>query len=346
MKKGLFVVMIALPVMMLGGCGEKEQPMAELNVDKYVTLGTYKGLEAETTEVVVEDSYVDAYIEYAMSQSAKLTEVDRKAQLGDTVNIDYVGKKDGVPFDGGTGNGYDLRLGSGTFIPGFEDGLVGYGKGDKVDLDLTFPENYGKAELAGVKVVFSVTVNEVKENVGPSIEEYAKDNGYESVDAYKESVKKDLIDAQQYSADKACEEQLINMLVENSEYKELPDWLKEKYYKKVIEKYTSYAKSNGMTLEVFASQGMQMTMDQLEEQAREQAGTYAKQILACEAVFRAEGMSLGDEDYLNYAKKLGYDNTDIFKEESEEETRDYVMLDKVLTFVRDNAKLTYVSASK
>lgn len=340
MKNKILVAGIVFSMLALVGCADKEQPIETLKVEKYVTLGDYKGLEATTQEVVVEDEYVDTYLDYVLSQQGELVEVEKVAELGDTVNIDYVGKKDGVPFDGGTGNGYDLGLGSHTFIEGFEDGLVGTKAGDVVDLDLTFPENYGKAELAGQAVVFTVTVNAVKENQGPSIEDYAKDNGYASVEECKADTKKTLMEAQQYSVDTEVEEQLVDQIVTNSSFKELPEWLVNKYYDNVINRYTSYAAQYGMSLEVFANQALGTDMEGLKAQAKDQALNAAKQLLVCEAILRQEGMSIEDADYEEYVTRSGYGSVEDLKKESPEQSREYVLFDKVMRFVMDNANLS------
>ena len=168
MKKRLTAVLL-VALVMLAGCGgydNTSMDITKIDVDSYIeTLGEYKGLTIETEpKMTITDNTVDDYINYVLSASGQTstTEVDRAAKEGDIVNIDYEGIKDGVAFEGGTDTGYDLTLGSGQFIPGFEDGLIGYKKGDEVALNLTFPEDY-REELAGAEVVFNVKINSVKE---------------------------------------------------------------------------------------------------------------------------------------------------------------------------------------
>lgn len=153
-----------------------------------VTLGEYKGIEVTKDPVEVTDDEVDQAVQSDLSAQAKDAEVDRAIQNGDVVNIDYVGTKDGVAFDGGTAQGYDLNIGSGQFIEGFEEGLVGAKKGDKVSLNLTFPEAYQNADLAGKAVVFDVTVNSVKEKQVPELNDaFVQENtSFKTVDEYKD----------------------------------------------------------------------------------------------------------------------------------------------------------------
>ncbi|MCH5161508.1 MAG: trigger factor [Clostridiales bacterium] len=163
-----------------------------------VKLGAYTGIKLPKIEYNVSDEDVNASIEHDLKHAARFVEVDRAAKLGDTVNIDYVGTVDGVEFDGGKADKYDLKLGGGAFIPGFEDGLVGVKKGDVRDVNVTFPEEYHAENLKGKPAVFKVTVNEVRAEEVPELnDEFVKDHytEYDSVDAYKAGVRKNLEDA-------------------------------------------------------------------------------------------------------------------------------------------------------
>ena len=148
----------------------------ETDVYPTVTLGQYKGLEVPKAEATLTDAEVDAEIERLRERNARITTVERPAQLGDTVVIDFEGFKDGVPFEGGKGEGHSLKLGSGSFIPGFEDQLVGCSAGEEKTVEVVFPENYGASELAGQPATFQCKVHEVKETVKPALDdEFAKD---------------------------------------------------------------------------------------------------------------------------------------------------------------------------
>lgn len=179
-KKTLGLLAAILSVCMLAGCGAKDTgdgtgaatdagtestALKDMDVDKYVTLGEYKGLAVSVDTVEVDEDEWDTLVNnvyYGNITAENGGIMDRAVETGDTVNIDYEGKKDGVAFDGGTAQGYDLTIGSGNFIAGFEDGLIGVMPGETVDLDLTFPENYGNSDLAGQAVVFTVTVNYIQ----------------------------------------------------------------------------------------------------------------------------------------------------------------------------------------
>jgi trigger factor len=163
---------------------------ADYKVDDYIKLGQYKGVKVTVDQLTVTDDNVNTAIQDDLKANATTEEVtDRKdVQNGDIVNIDYEGLKDGKAFDGGTSTGYDLTIGSGKFIPGFEDKLIGAKVGEKVSIDLTFPADYQQADLAGQAVVFNVTVNSIKKQVIPELtEEYVKSKtSYDTIDAYKE----------------------------------------------------------------------------------------------------------------------------------------------------------------
>ena len=173
MKKRMgLLVCLLFTAAFLGGCGGKYTTLEELNTDKYVTLGEYKGLEISVPVMEVTDDYIDNYIGFILSSQSQWEVVseDRPAKMGDMVNIDYVGKIDGEAFAGGTDQGYDLQLGSGAFIPGFEEGLVGAVKGETRDVTLTFPDPYlNNPDMSGAEAVFTVTINEMKEKRMPEL---------------------------------------------------------------------------------------------------------------------------------------------------------------------------------
>ena len=167
-----------------------------------MTLGDYKGIEVTKTPVEVSDEEVDAAILSERESHTTYDDVDRAVQDTDKVNIDYVGTKDGVAFDGGTAQGQELVIGSNQFIDGFESGLIGAKKGDEVTLDLTFPESYGNADLAGQAVVFKVTVNNVQEKNMPELDEafVQEVSEFKTVDEYKESKKQSLLEQKEGQA--------------------------------------------------------------------------------------------------------------------------------------------------
>ena len=165
---------------------------AEVAIKPEVTLGQYKGIEVEKTEITVTDEEVDAELKKTQEQNSREISVDRPAQKGDTVVIDYAGTIDGEAFEGGSDKGHSLVLGSNSFIPGFEDQLVGAAAGSDVDVHVTFPEDYHAKDLAGKEAVFACTVHEVKTKEYPEIDdEFAQDvSEFDTLAEYKEDIKK------------------------------------------------------------------------------------------------------------------------------------------------------------
>ena len=205
------LLVFALTVVSLAGCGKSKDRIlyANVNLEKYVKLCDYKNIEIDTSSSDFKESYENLVKKDAEEKglAAKLTE--GKVQNGDVANIDYCGKKDGVAFEGGTAEGYDLEIGSHSFIDGFEDGLIGVAIGDTVDLDLTFPEGYQSEELAGKAVVFTVKVNYVKRN--KTAEEIYADMGFESFAAYDSNLKI-----------RAADEYNLKYITDNSEVTDYP----------------------------------------------------------------------------------------------------------------------------
>ena len=203
----------------------------DIEIGEKVVLGDYKNLEVVSNVSAITDEDVDNYIDYMLSMSPELVEVtDRDVvEIGDVANIDYEGKKDGVAFDGGTAQGYDLGIGSGSFIEGFEEGLVGVKKGETVDLNLTFPENYHSADLAGAEVVFTVTVNAIYEEATPEFtDEYVAGLGIENVATvaeYREYLRTMMVEAEEEYALQDVQTQVISMVTENATVTEVPQEL-------------------------------------------------------------------------------------------------------------------------
>ena len=216
MKKLALICLCGLvAASIMTGCGASQTEGKE-NLGT-VELAEYKGVKVNVPAVMVTDAEVESKINQVLSQNPKIEEVDRPAAEGDIVNIDYVGKQDGVEFAGGTGEGQDLTLGSGKMIDGFEDGLIGTKKGDKKELNLTFPEDYSEKALAGQDVVFEVTVNAVKEKQSAVLDDafVQSVSDFKTVDEYRASVKEDLLKQKQQSADLQIQQYVLKNVVEN-----------------------------------------------------------------------------------------------------------------------------------
>ncbi len=223
----------------LTGCGKKDrQIFQKTKLEKYVELCEYKGIEIDTSSKDYEEFYNSAVLEYVDGYNLYKTKKEGKVQKGDTANIDYVGKKNGVAFEGGTAEGYDLTIGSGSFIDGFEDGLIGVSIGDTVDLNLTFPENYQSEELAGKAVVFTVKVNYVTTDEPREAKDYYAEIGFDSLEEYESTVK-----------NTANQNYLINKVVSDSKVKDYPEADSETMLQATLEYHNEYYVQNyNMTL--------------------------------------------------------------------------------------------------
>lgn len=311
----------------------------------YVELGEYKGLTVEVSPTTVTDDEVLKQIR-ANAGSDILEEVtEGTVEEGDTANIDYEGKLDGEAFDGGTAKDTDLEIGSGTFIPGFEDGLIGVKIGDTVDLPLTFPENYTE-ELAGKDVVFTVTVNSVKRmpELTDDLVNQITDGEYTDVDSYKESVRKDLEDAKVASRPSEINNSLLTQIAATSTIKEYPQELVDYAANNMKNYYKQQAESSNMEFADFLSTYFSMDEDTFNEQVELVVKQNLRAELYLKAIAEAEGIELTDEEYEakceEFAENYGYDSVEKFKAAyTEDEIRLSALEDKVLEFLSDNATI-------
>lgn len=309
----------------------------------YVELGEYKGLTVEVEPTAVSDDEVLKQIR-ANAGSDILEEVtEGTVEEGDTANIDYEGKLDGEAFEGGTAKDTDLEIGSGTFIPGFEDGLVGVKIGDTVDLPLTFPENYTE-ELAGKDVVFTVTVNSVKRmpELTDDLVNQITDGEYTDVASYKESVRKDLEDAKAASRPSEINNSLLTQIAATSTIKEYPQELVDYAANNMKNYYKQQAESSSMEFADFLSTYFSMDEDTFNEQVDLVVKQNLRAELYLKAIAEAEDIELTDEEYKakceEYAENYGYDSVEKFKSAyTENEIRLSALEDKVLEFLSDNA---------
>ena len=272
------------------------------DVSKYVTIGQYKGLSLDKTVEAVTDDMVDGRIKEELQNKAEEV-TEGSVQNGDVVTINYVGTKDGVAFDGGTANNYELTIGSGTFIDGFEDGIIGMKKGQTKDLDLTFPEEYSSEELAGQEVVFKVTLQSFKRAPELTDDWAAKNTDCKTAEEYRKEIRTTLEDEAKTSAQNTLRETAWNTVLSASEVKEYPqddlDTAKTEF--KTL--YENYAKQGDMTLEDFLkAQGI--SMDDFEEQSSQYAEYKVKQNLIVQGIMDAENMTLEDEKSLSIQDEL------------------------------------------
>ena len=305
-----------------------------------VTLGEYKGVDVEVRDVTVTDDDVKQYVDSLVTYNPVMEEVDREAKDGDTVNIDYMGKKDGVAFDGGTAQGYDLTLGSGTFIDGFESGLVGVKKGDKLDLNLTFPEQYGNADLAGQAVVFEVVVNAVKESKTAELDdEWVKNysNGAQTTVAeFLDAQKKEMQEQREQSEHAVELNDLISTAMENATFDVNPDAIEYEAQKMMQSSQMSLAQY-GIDLDSYLSM-VGMTKEEYEEQMRTNGEEYAKMKMLVKEIAAKEGMEeLTEADYKAIEKQYGYSKQMLVQMAGEEAVDFETLYLKVSDFLLENA---------
>lgn len=304
-----------------------------------VTLGEYKGIEVTKDPVEVTDDEVDQAVQSDLSAQAKDAEVDRAIQNGDVVNIDYVGTKDGVAFDGGTAQGYDLNIGSGQFIEGFEEGLVGAKKGDKVSLNLTFPEAYQNADLAGKAVVFDVTVNSVKEKQVPELNDaFVQENtSFKTVDEYKDDKMQTLLKDKNDQAEQKVKSDIYTAILNASKVEPKQEAI-DANFNNMIARYTNQAAAYGMDFKTFVGAFSGMGEEDFKNIIMTQAEATVEQRLVVTAIAEKEGIVITDEDRKEVADQMGYESVEEMIETAGQfDVDDYIMNNKVMDFLTENA---------
>lgn len=364
MKKKLLAALLAVSmVLSMSACGTKETEQnaqgetgseeltdlstvstRDINTDEYVTIGEYTGLDVTVDTYSFSDADVEEqmqaefeyYVEYVDAYEYTALQKDT-VENGDIVNLDYSGKKDGEAFDGGTAQGAHLEIGSGSFIPGFEDGLVGHTVGEAFDLPLTFPETYTNADLAGQEVVFEIKINSIDERNMPEMtDEMIAGMGmeYQTVDAYREGIREYL--------QSACDEQnesgrtaaIWTAVYEKCEVKDAPQELVEDVQARIEANAQAYADYYGMSMDDFLQQSMGLTREEYDQQALESAQDTAKEKLAVAALAKQAGITLSDEDVNEYAQKeyeeYGYTSIEeMYADVGSGPYYDYVLTEKV-----------------
>lgn len=342
MKKFIGICLCGfLAAAVVTGCSgktkEEDTTAAAVSGEK-VKLGEYKGVAYTPVKAEVTDEEVEAEIQSLLDAYPTENEVDRAAADGDVVNIDYVGMKDGVAFDGGTAEGYDLKLGSGNFIDGFEDGLIGAVKGQELSLNLTFPENYRNEDLAGQDVVFDVTVNSVKESIPAELtEEFVKEHtDYDSVEDYRKGTREELEEAAAAAAANQEEAEVFLKVVEDSEVNLTEEEIQATYDEQYA-MYEEQATMYGMDMEELVSL-YGIDLETFQSQLMLQAEEAAKQTAVVQAIAAAENISVNDEDRQALVDEFGFESIEDMNEKTDEELADeYLLSQKVIDFLVENA---------
>lgn len=275
-----------------------------------VTLGQYKGLEVEKAEAVVTDEQVQAELDRMAQNVASVETVERAAQMGDTANIDFEGFDNGVPFDGGKGDNHDLKLGSGSFVPGFEEQIVGMTAGEEKDIDVTFPENYHK-ELAGKAVVFHVKLNKVTETIVPDQDdEFAKDvSEFETLEELKADIRAKALEQSQKQINSAFEQACVDKAAENTTV-DMPKALVEAELDNQMERFGYQLQMSGYSMEDYAKM-LGGDVNGMREAFRPAAEKQAKANVTLAKIIEVEGITVSDEDviaeYESLAKEYSMD---------------------------------------
>lgn len=325
---------------------------AEVALKPEVTLGKYKGIKVDKADLDVTEEEINAEIDRNRDTNSRtITVEDRAVKDGDMTVIDFEGFVDGVAFEGGKGSDYPLTIGSGAFIPGFEEQLVGAEIGKETEVNVTFPEDYQADELAGKAAVFKCTVKEIKEKELPTLEETAEDLGFDSVDAYKEDVRKKITDRKTEAAKNAKEEAVVDAIIEDAKM-DIPDAMLETQQRQMIDEFAQRIQSQGLSLEQYM-QFTGLTQSALIDQVKPQALKRIQSRLVLEAVAKAEGIEATEEDFEEEAKTMGevYQlEADKVKEMLGEKGKKQVMEDicvkKAVDFVVENAKEAKPSKAK
>ena len=313
-----------------------------LSIEVYpeVTLGQYKGLEVVKTPVVVSEEQVEAELKRMAQNVASTETVERPAELGDTANIDFEGFLDGVPFEGGKGENFDLKLGSGQFVPGFEDQVVGMSAGEEKDINVTFPENYHEG-LAGKAVVFHVKCNKLTVTVLPAMDdEFAKDvSEFDTLEELKNDIRAKALENAQNQANNAFEQAVIEAAAANTTV-EIPNGLVESELDSQMERFGYQLQMSGYSMEQYA-QMMGGDLNTMRQAFRPAAEKQAKINVTLAKIIEVEGLTATAEEieaeYAELASKNELELEKIKNLVSENEIRDSLEYRKAVKFIVDAA---------
>ena len=296
---------------------------ATVAVKPEVTLGEYKGVTVEKAETTVSAKEVNEKLAAELEKNARVVEVEREIKKDDIANIDFVGSVDGVEFEGGKGEDYPLTIGSGTFIPGFEDQLIGHKAGETVDVKVTFPENYGAKDLAGKEALFVTTIKTVKEKQVPAADdEFASEvSEFDTLDEYKKDLKKTLKEEKEKAATTTNERNVIAKVVENASV-EIPAPMLEAQLDNMLYDYQTRLAQQGIPMDQYLKITGQ-TVEQIKDQMKESAEKNLKTSLVFEAIMEKENITVAeervDEEFKKIAEQYKMEYDDLKKTVSEEQ---------------------------
>lgn len=315
-----------------------------------IEIGEYKGLKAENNKASVTAAEVDAQIKAMAERNSRMVEVsDRAAALGDTAVIDFEGFVDGVAFDGGKAEGHALELGSGQFIPGFEDQIVGHNIGEEFDVVVTFPEEYGAKELAGKEAVFKIKLHEIKVKELPEIDdEFAKDvSEFDTLAELKADIKAKALERKQKANDEEVENALVQQIVDSIKG-EIPEAMFENRLNQSVEEFAYRLQSQGLNLETYLKY-TNSSIEDFKNSFRPQAESQVKFRLALEKIVELEKIEATEEDineqFEKMAKDYGMEVAQIKAAVPAEEIAKDLAVGKAIDFIKDNAVITEKKAA-
>lgn len=341
------LVVVARPELDIPTCTREDGFTVKATLTTYpeVKLGQYKGLKVEKTVIPVSDELIEAELMNLQDRNARLVSVsDRAAQLDDTANIDFEGFADGIAFEGGKGEGFDLLLGSGQFIPGFEEQIVGHVVGDEFDVEVTFPTEYHAEDLAGKPAVFKTKLNEIKVKELPAIDdEFAKDvSEFDTLEELKANIKEVKGEEADRAAELDMENKLVSQVVEGMEAN-IPEAMYETRVDDMVNDFANRLSQQGLSIELYL-QYTQMDMESFRKTFREQAEEQVKIRLALEAVVKAEGITASDEEYeeelMKAATAYNFPLPELRKMIPVEEVKHDLAVQKAIDFIKTNAEIT------
>ncbi len=310
-------------------------------VEPEVTMGQYKGVEAEKADATVTEKDVKAELDRLAQRDASTETVERAAALGDTVVIDFEGFMDGEAFEGGKGEDFNLKLGSGTFIPGFEDQLVGKSAGDECDVNVTFPEEYQAEELKGKPAVFKCKVKSVMETILPEMDdEFAKDvSEFETMDELKKDIEGKIAESKKNAAESSFEEAVLDKVLENMEA-DIPDAMYESQLDNIMQDYSYRIQQQGISLDDYVKQ-MGMDMQTFRGIFRQQAERQVKVQLAVKAIAKLENIEPTEEEidaeYGKMAESYGLEVEKVRQFVPVESVKSDLSMSKTVEMLKENA---------
>ena len=343
-------VFTAMLVFGLASCGSGVTSMSysDYDLDEYIDAGQYKGLTVTPYAISVSDDEMKTEMDKVLQEAAKSHDLKTGDEIkkGDTVNIDFDGTVNGKTFEGGASDGFDLTIGSGALIDGFEDGLIGKKVGDTTKLDLTFPKDYSKKNLAGKDVVFTVKINSAKRSDVPSKEEYVKGNDdYDSVEAFEKAIKKKLRNQKEETAIKEQKQALWSEALDKTKVKKYPDREVNAYTELNSKQIDAYAEQYGIDREQMLKQYGFNSEEDFAAVNQDSSKLRVKQEMLLEYIAAKEGLTYTDEEaetMLQDMKSSGYDEEAIEKQTGRT-AEDYIhielLYEKTLDFILENAKI-------